>query len=143
MLPSPIFSSFIIIDRIRPTVSNILPWIWFINNLQLWSFFANFVSQLFHWKTDRCKVIGQSVLDLLCRCFHDIDSSFNCVVNVHHGKTGLLFHKTGVFSLQDAIVKYCHSIISCPSSRFSLPTDNPWISYTSHIQSKFLKVVST
>ena len=143
MFPSPIIPSFSIINRIWPTVGNILSWIWLIKYLKLRFFFADLVSKFFNCKTYCPKVVGKSVFYLLCRCLHNINCSFDGIIDIHHRKASLFFYKTCIFSFQNTVIEDCNGIISGSSSWFSFPTDNSWISYTSYIQTKLFVVISS
>ena len=143
MLPSPIASSLCIIDRVWPTVSDVLPGIGFINDLQFWVFLFYLVCQFFYRKTDCRQIVSHSVLDLFRWRVHNVDRSLDRIVNVHHWQPSLFFYETCVLSFQDTVVKYGDCIICCTSSRLCLPTDNSWISDTSDIQGVLFEVVST
>ena len=142
MLPSPIVSCFCIIDGVRPTVSNVLPGIWLVSDLQLWMFLFDLVCQFFHWKTDCGQIVSHSVLNIFWWCVHNVNCSLDRIVNVHHWQASLFFYEASVLSFQDTVVKDCHCIICCTSSWLCLPTDNSWISDTSDIQTILFEVVS-
>lgn len=141
MLPSPILSGLCVINRIRPTVSYLLSWIRLISDLQLRFLFPDFISKLFGRKADSCQVVCHSVLDLFWWCVHDVNRPLNRIVDIHHRQTGLLLDEACIFAFQNAVVEDCNCIISGPSSRFSLPTDNARVSDTSDVQTILIEVV--
>lgn len=143
MFPSPIISGLAVINWIGPAVSNSLSWIWLVEDLQLGLFLTNLVGQFLYRETDCGQVVGESVLYLLCRGLHYVDSGFYCVVDVHHRQAGFLLHETCVFPLKNAIVKNGNSVVGCPSSWLCFPTDYSWISHASNVQAIFFKVIGS
>lgn len=143
MFPSPVVSGFTVIDWVWPAVGNGLSWIWLIKYFKFRFFLADLIGQFFNCKTDCSEIIGESVLYFLCWSLHDIDSGFDCVVNIHHWKTSFLLYETCVFALKNAIVENGHSVVGCSSSWLSFPTDDSWVSDTSNVQTIFSKVISS
>lgn len=116
MFPSPMLSSLGIINRVRPTISNILPKIRFISDFNLLNF-INLLNQLLNRKTNSSKIISHSVLNGLFRRIHNLNGSFDSIINKHHRQGCILLNKTFVFALFNSLIENSHSIISSSTPR--------------------------
>lgn len=116
MFPSPMLSRLGIINRIRPTISNILSKIRFISDLNLFNF-VNFMNQVLNRKTNSRKIICSSILNALLRCIHNLNGSLDSIIDKHHGQSGILLNKTLILALFNGLVKDSDSIIRGATSR--------------------------
>lgn len=143
MFPSPIFPSIWVVDWVRPWISILLSLVWLVRNLQVWQIFFHFLVKLLNCEANGSQVVTGANFDTFARGIHYIYCGLDCVVHVHHWQFSILIDKTLIFSMQDPLLEDCDCIVCCSSSWRGFPTDDSWVSKSSHIQAEFMMIVLT